>query len=192
MLCNIRRATVDDQEIIRDIYLSAFPKEEAQQIADLAIGLLLTAEKEEEDAFSLVAEVDNKKIIGHVAFSPIKIDNNIRAERGFILAPLAVHPDFQKSGIGSKLVQAGKEKLINMNVHILLVYGDPKYYSRFGFNTELAKNYIPPYKMQWPHGWQATVLSSTTDTTTSSKSKSSSSSAHKISCVKALCKPDYW
>lgn len=195
----IRRATVADREDIRNIHLCAFAEEEgdngAQLIAELAINLLLV----EKDAFSLVAEVDNN-VAGHVAFSPIVIDNNNsnrkNESRGSILAPLAVHPDYQKRGIGSGLVEAGKEQLINMGgVHILFVYGDPKYYSRFGFTTTAATNYIPPFKLRWPRGWQATLLSTTAssnDGTGTEPLSSASSSACKTYCVKSLCKPELW
>ena len=31
-----------------------------------------------------------------------------------------------------------------MGVNVLFVYGDPKYYGKFGFNADLASGYSPP------------------------------------------------
>ena len=45
-----------------------------------------------------------------------------------------------------------------MGVDILFVYGDPKYYSRFGFSADAAVRYIPPYRLQYPFGWQGIAL----------------------------------
>jgi len=45
-----------------------------------------------------------------------------------------------------------------MGVSIVFVYGDPKYYGRFGFNTDAASQYKTPYNLQYPFGWQAILL----------------------------------
>ena len=45
-----------------------------------------------------------------------------------------------------------------MGVDILFVYGDQKYYGKFGFNADLASGYSPPYEFRYPFGWQAVIL----------------------------------
>ena len=98
---NIRIATAQDGDGIRRLYLSAFSEAENEMVATLAVELL--AEKSALPVISLVAEMDDA-VVGHVAFSPIKIDNqaNIQA---YILAPLTVRPDCQQQRIGSALVE---------------------------------------------------------------------------------------
>jgi GNAT superfamily N-acetyltransferase len=73
----------------------------------------------------LVAETEGI-VVGHVAFSPVTIDNNENFQ-GYILAPLGVKPDYQNRRIGSKLIESGMQQLSRMGVDILFVYGDPKY-----------------------------------------------------------------
>jgi len=75
----IRKATSLDKGDIRRIYLSAFPENERDLVADVAIQLLVEEEAEpRHGAFSLVAEEaddennDVKTIVGHVAFSKVR------------------------------------------------------------------------------------------------------------------------
>ncbi len=173
----IRIATSLDQGKIRDIYLSAFPEGENDVVAKLAIDLL--AESTTPRTISLVAEIDSA-VVGHVALSPVKIDaDNLQ---GYILAPLAVKPDYQNNRIGSKLIENGIEALSKSGVNILFVYGDPEYYGRFGFNTESAEKLIPRYKLQYPFGWQAMILNQF----------STENLLGNIVCVASLEDPELW
>jgi putative acetyltransferase len=47
-------------------------------------------------------------------------------------APLAVHPDFQRRGIGTDLIRATLS-LPPISTAPVFVLGDPAYYERFGF-----------------------------------------------------------
>ena len=67
-------------------------------------------------------------------------------------------------------------------VTVVFVYGDPKYYGKFGFEVDAASRYTPPYKLQYPFGWQAVTLND------AGLAKSSA----KVSCVASLCDPELW
>jgi len=103
-----------------------------------------------------VAEAEDT-IVGHVAFSPVTMSGP-EAARGYILAPLAVRPEYQRRGIGSGLVTGGIQRLSASGVNVLFVYGDPDYYGRFGFGADAAVGFQPPYRLQCPSGWQALIL----------------------------------
>ena len=120
-------------------------------------------------------------VVGHVAFSPVTIDND-EDFFGHILAPLGVKPDYQKRGIGSMLIENGMEQLLRMGVNVLFVYGDPEYYRRFGFSADAARRYIAPYKLQYPFGWQAIVFNEC----------NIAKSPVTITCVTSLCDPQLW
>ena len=49
------------------------------------------------------------------------------------LAPLAVRPDFQRQGVGSRLVREFLERANRDHWPLVLLLGNPAYYSRFGF-----------------------------------------------------------
>ena len=174
----IRIATSQDCDEVREVHLGAFPEGEREMVSKLAVSLL--SEATTPPTISFVAESDGV-VVGHVAFSPVTSDSKEKFQ-GYILAPLGVKPDFQKRGIGSLLIESGRQKLKKAGAHLLFVYGDPQYYSRFGFLAETADRYTPPYTLQYPFGWQACALNENNPTKTHSK----------IVCVNSLCDPELW
>ncbi len=84
---------------------------------------------------SLVAEEDGV-LVGHIAFSPVRINGSATGWYG--LGPLAVRPDRQRQGTGSRLVEAGLDAIIRLGARGCVVLGDPAYYARFGFANEAA------------------------------------------------------
>ena len=87
---------------------------------------------------SLVAEV-NGKIVGHVAFSPVTINEQFVGWYG--LGPISVAPDLQKQGIGSKLILDGLARLRDLGAKGCVLEGSPVYYSRFGFKPRAGLTY---------------------------------------------------
>jgi putative acetyltransferase len=173
----IREASIDDAEGIKDVHLEAFADPEARQVAEFAVNLL--NEQHPVRVISLVA-IENNEIVGHVAFSPV-FHAGTNEHFGYILAPLAVSPEFQKNAIGSSLVRYGLDAIAAMGSFIVFVYGDPQYYSRFGFETGLARTFIPLYTLQYPEGWQAVNLNTT-----------GISGGGQIRCVDSLNDPELW
>jgi putative acetyltransferase len=175
---DIRLAKNEDRDDIRRIYSSAFPKGEREIVEKLAVDLL--SEKTAPQTISLIAETGDA-VVGHAAFSPVEIDNDGSCQ-AYILAPLAVQADFQKRRIGSTLVEYGLQQLSAMGVNVVFVYGDPKYYERFGFKAATARNFITPYNLQYPFAWQGLILNQCV------LEKASVS----INCVTSLCDPGLW
>ena len=93
---------------------------------------------------SLVA-ISNNKVIGHILFSPVTIETQSGVIEGMGLAPMAVSPELQSKGIGSKLVKEGLRIINNMKCPFVIVLGHEKYYPRFGFQR--ASKY--GLKSQW-------------------------------------------
>jgi len=77
---------------------------------------------------------DNYKIIGNIMYSESKVtDGNKVNEELICLGPVSVLPEFQKKGIGSLLIKRTIEKARELNYKGIFLYGNPQYYSRFGF-----------------------------------------------------------
>lgn len=80
---------------------------------------------------SLVAE-DEGRIVGHILFSPVTLTGHPEAKM-MGLAPMAVAPDRQNTGIGSALVRSGLAACQVFEMGAVVVLGHPQYYPRFGF-----------------------------------------------------------
>jgi putative acetyltransferase len=81
---------------------------------------------------SLVATF-NDKLVGHILFSPITIESSSKNVRGLGLAPIAVLPEYQRRGIGSRLVTQGLEESRSKGYDLVVVLGHKTYFPRFGF-----------------------------------------------------------
>lgn len=94
---------------------------------------------------SLVAE-QGGEIVGHVLFSELSvITPDGAAIAGLALAPLAVHPNWQRRGIGTELVQTALQQLQRQGWGLVLVLGEPDYYGRFGFTADAARDLHSSY-----------------------------------------------
>jgi putative acetyltransferase len=81
---------------------------------------------------SLVA-VEGDEIVGHILFSRMTAPF-----RALGLGPVSVKPSRQRAGIGSQLIRAGLDRAKEVGWQGVFVLGEPKYYSRFGFDPALA------------------------------------------------------
>jgi putative acetyltransferase len=111
---------------------------QVRRVNELAFGQHLEANLVErlretcaDDSLSLVADDDG--VVGHILFTPVVVEREGRHIAGMGLAPMAVLPDRQRQGIGSRLVREGLEMLRARGCPFVVVVGHPEYYPRFGF-----------------------------------------------------------
>ena len=77
--------------------------------------------------------------VGHIAFSPVRIDGE---DLGWVgLGPVSVRPDRQLCGIGGALIRQGLADMKARGARGCVLLGDPGYYRRFGFRTDPALRY---------------------------------------------------
>ena len=129
---SIRKETPDDYDRVIELTEKAF---ETLEISDHNEGKLVDKLREAPtfiDELSLVAEL-NGQIVGHILFTPIIIDNGLQQFQSLVLAPVSVLPEFQKLGIGGKLILAGHQKAKESGFHSIILIGHPEYYPRFGY-----------------------------------------------------------
>ena len=122
MLIEIREERADDVAAVRNMNRRAFGQDQESNIVDAlrANGAAL---------LSLVATLDDR-VVGHIMYSPLTIGGNVT---GAALGPMAVLPEHQRQGIGSKLVKVGNQKLKDAGYPFIIVVGHADYYPRFGF-----------------------------------------------------------
>lgn len=91
---------------------------------------------------SLVAVYEDK-IIGHIMMSKVYVSDQI----GLALAPLAVLPEFQGSGVGISLVKEAHKRALKQGYGFSVVLGSPGYYSRFGYTAASAFGIKPTFEV---------------------------------------------
>ena len=135
-----------DHRAISVIHRAAFGQEAEPQLVEA----LRTNERYGEGQ-SLVAE-DFGILVGHILFSRLYLAGaEGRVYKAAALAPVSVRPERQKQGIGSALIQEGFKSLSRMGYEVVVVLGEPEYYTRFGFSRALGEKiqceYSGPYLM---------------------------------------------
>ena len=124
----IRAETPDDAAAIRATTKAAFASAPFSNLMEAAIVDALR--RAGALRVSLVA-TDEGEIIGHVAFSPVRI--NGMAGNWYGLGPVSVRPRRQGTGVGQALIVRGLEELRGQGAGGCVVFGEPSYYGRFGF-----------------------------------------------------------
>lgn len=90
---------------------------------------------------SLVA-LDRRRIVGHIAISPITITD--QTSGWFGLGPVSVWPDMQRLGIGGTLIRRAIDDMRGKGARGIVLLGSNEYYPRFGFNHEPKLRYPGP------------------------------------------------
>ena len=132
----------DDIAVIRDLTIRAFDGRNEE--ADLIDGL-----REGRDLLLSLTARYRGEIVGHVAFSRVIVDDPAGPDGAVGLAPMSVLPDMQQRGIGARLIEAGLDQLAAAGESVVLVVGNPAYYTRFGFSVSAAEAY--PCDYSGPH-----------------------------------------
>lgn len=138
-MITLRAEAAADRAAIFSVNSDAFPSDAEARLVDRL--------RESVSPFvSVVACVDGE-IAGHVLFTPVVVRSETREPwRAFGLAPLAVTPTLQRSGIGGRLIRAGFDALRVIlrgegwrDIEpVVVVLGHPAYYPKFGFRPSAS------------------------------------------------------
>lgn len=137
MQCDIRPEAPADFAVITCVHDAAF--------GGSAEGELVAKLRRSGDLVLSLAAGVNGEIIGHVAFSRLRISEG-PSVRAISLAPVAVLPAHQRQGIGTALIERGLQVLREAGETLVIVLGDPAYYGRFGFSSTLARQFKSPWQ----------------------------------------------
>jgi predicted N-acetyltransferase YhbS len=91
--------------------------------------------KEFVPALDFVA-ISNNKIVGNIVYAEASVKSESGHSRTVLtFGPVSVLPEYQKKGIGSKLIRHTIPLAKEMGYNAIIIYGDPAYYERFGFRA---------------------------------------------------------
>ena len=132
---------------------------------------------------SLIAIIENRAV-GHILFTTAHLSNNPNEAAISLLAPLAIIPNYQKQGIGCKLIKKGLELLSKSGVDLVFVLGHPEYYPRHGFSPASKLGFEAPYPIpeEVADAWMVQALNPNVIDTLSGK----------VICCDTLNKPEHW
>lgn len=149
---------------------------EGQMIGELVNNLI--AQTPEQD-ISVVVARNETDVVGCILFTRLAFENESDC---FLMAPVAVHTDYQGKGIGQALIQSGLTLMKNQGVKLAFTYGDPKFYSKTGFEQVTEQAFEAPLPLSFPHGWMAQSLG---------EEKIEALSGRSV-CVPAFNQPQLW
>ncbi len=139
MECIIRSEKETDSKLIHEVVKSAFFKKDkiihfnAWQLVDN-----IRNSKYFNRELSLVA-LYKGRIVGHILLTPLKIENGQKEYESITMSPLSVMPQFQKKGIGRKLISEGFRRARALGYRSVVVLGHASFLTQFGF--ELASKW---------------------------------------------------
>jgi putative acetyltransferase len=94
---------------------------------------------------SLVAIVD-QHIVGHVLLDSAGLQDDAGSVRPTtVIAPLGVLPQWHRQGVGTALMQEAMTRLEQAAAPIVILRGDIRYYSRFGFVPAIRHRIRAPF-----------------------------------------------
>jgi putative acetyltransferase len=137
--CFIRSESPADGSAIHQLHVAAFGGPGEARLVDAlrAAGAV---------TISLVAELGDA-VVGHIAFSPVEIVGDHSSTKALALAPVAVLPEHQRSGIGSRLIESGLAEARRLGWELIIVLGHHDYYPRFGFVTAQPHGILCPFEV---------------------------------------------
>lgn len=125
MSLEIRPDRPEDHAAVYAVNAAAFE-------TDAEAELVEAVRRDADPLISLVATSDGT-VVGHILFSPVTVEGEGARRRALGLGPMAVAPEHQRQGIGSRLVRAGLDACRAIGETVVVVLGHADYYPRFGF-----------------------------------------------------------
>ncbi len=141
-MIEIRQENKNDYEEIYSVVKTAFETAEHSDGNEQDLVVALRNSDSFIPELSLVAIKDDK-IVGYILFTKIEIGNC----EELALATLAVLPEYQKQGIGSKLVQQGHKIAKELGYHYSIVLGSETYYPKFGYVPAIQYGIKAPFEV---------------------------------------------
>jgi putative acetyltransferase len=151
----VRQESTEDHSDVREVHAQAFG--DSERVPGLVDAL--RAAKAPLTALSLVATIGDR-VVGHVMLSACRLDAPPRLVDVLSLSPLGVLPEFQRQGIGTRLIAHALAEADSHGIPLVFLEGSPDYYRKRGFSAATELGFRPPTLRYPPGAFQVAKLSS--------------------------------
>ena len=135
MNISIRLETKDDYFKVEELTREAFWNLYNPGCDEHYLCHILRDHKDFIKELNYVAEIDGKVIASIMYTDSYLLSDNLEKVQIVSFGPLCVHPDYQRRGIGTALIEKTKSLIEKRNVPAIVIYGDPHNYCRHGFKN---------------------------------------------------------
>ena len=136
----IRNEREEEHRIVETLIRDAFWNVQVPGATEHYMAHTMRGHKDFVSELDMVAEIDNK-IVGCIMYTVGKLvaeDGTVKACLSF--GPIAVHPEYQRRGIGKALVEASAKRAKEMGYESIIIFGHPSNYVSMGFVSCIKKN----------------------------------------------------
>lgn len=133
----IRQENANDLPIILDLVKNAFDNVIESDHQEQCLVERLHHSETFIPELSLVAEDGNGTIVGYILLTEVKIISDKSIVTSLAVAPLAVHPDSQKQGVGGNLLDKAHKVAASLGYGTAVLLGHKDYYPRFGYKKAM-------------------------------------------------------
>ena len=131
----IRLETLEDYSKVEEMTREAFWNLYTPGCDEHYLSHIIRSHKDFIEELDYVAEIDGT-IVGSIMYTKsVLIGENQEEIEIVSFGPLCVHPDYQRKGIGTALINKTRELVIQKNIPAIIIYGDPHNYCKHGFKN---------------------------------------------------------
>ncbi|MDH6575901.1 N-acetyltransferase [Kitasatospora sp. MAP5-34] len=136
MNVSTRAELPSDAPATRRVHMAAFPGPDEADLVDA-----LRRDPSWLAGLSVVAVDERQLVVGHALLTRLRVGEG----QALALAPVAVAPEWQRKGVGRQLVRAALAAAEDAGERLVVVFGDPGYYGRFGFTPAWEHGVSGPF-----------------------------------------------
>ncbi|KAL0249006.1 hypothetical protein GEMRC1_004240 [Eukaryota sp. GEM-RC1] len=136
--CSIRHEEPSDEFVVEQLCREAFWNLHTPGCDEHYLVHVLRDHPDYIPELSFVIENDEGTVIGCIFFTKSSIKHQDgRLMETLTFGPVAIHPSYQRKGIGSKLISHAIKKVSEHpnNYRFIIILGFPKNYCRYGFKS---------------------------------------------------------
>ncbi len=135
MNINIRLETKDDYFKVEELTREAFWNLYNPGCDEHYLCHILRDHKDFIKELDYVAEIDGNVIASIMYTDSYLLSDDLEKVQIVSFGPLCVHPDYQRKGIGTALIEKTKSLVEKRNIPAIVIYGDPHNYCKHGFKN---------------------------------------------------------